>query len=70
MKYIRDDKLEEVLPILARNSAYGIDLYDNVSRTIIDTNSPNFRIHDYRVVEVRMNDLTLKYQVFVVRKEK
>lgn len=70
MKYIRDDNLAEVLPVLARNSAYGIDIYDNISRTLIDTKSPNFRIHDYRVVEVRMNDLILKYQVFVVKKEK
>ena len=69
MKYIRDDSLAEVLPNLARMPGYNIEIIDNETRKMIDTRT-NFIPSDYKVIEIRMNDMFLKYEVFVVKKEK
>ena len=69
MKYIRDDSLDEVIATLARSIGYSIEIKDNESRKVIDTTNPGFKPSDYKALEVRMNDLLMKYEVFVVKKD-
>ena len=69
MKYIRDNCLSEVLPSLARMPGYTIEIIDNETRKMIDTKT-NFIPSKYKVVEIRMNDMFLRYEVLVVKKEK
>lgn len=71
MKYIRDDCLSEVLPILARNSGWGIEIRDNETRKVIDTTKPDFIPSKYKVLEVRTNEMFIRYEVYVeLKKEK
>ena len=60
MKYIRDNCLSEVLPSLARMPGYTIEIIDNETRKMIDTKT-NFIPSKYKVVEIRMNDMFLRY---------
>ena len=70
MKYIRDDSLDEVLPVLARMPGYTIEIIDNETRKVIDTTKPDFIPSKYKVLEIRTNDMFIRYEVFVVKKEK
>lgn len=71
MKYIRDNCLSEVLPVLARNPGWGIEIIDNETRKMIDTTKPDFIPSKYKVLEVRTNDMFIRYEVYVeLKKEK
>lgn len=71
MKYIRDDSLDEVLPVLARMPGYTIKIIDNETRKVIDTTKPDFIPSKYKVLEVRTNDMLIRYEVYVeLKKEK
>ena len=70
MKYIRDNCLSEVLPVLARNPGWGIEIIDNETRKMIDTRT-NFIPSKYKVIEVRPNEMFIRYEVYVeLKKEK
>ena len=69
MKYIRDDGLDEVLAIVGRTNGYTFDIIDDNTRKKIDTTISTFKPQDYKVVEIRMNDLLMKYELYVVKKE-
>ena len=69
MKYIRDDDLTEVLSVVGRTLGYSIEIIDNETRKKIDTTISTFKPQDYKVVEIRMNDMLMKYELYVVKKE-
>lgn len=71
MKYIRDNCLSEVLPVLARNPGWSIEIRDNETRKVIDTTKPDFIPSKYKVLEVRSNEMFIRYEVYVeLKKEK
>jgi hypothetical protein len=70
MKYIRDNDLIQVLSVVSRTPHYKIDVIDNETRKLVDTSNEVFRPQDYIVVEIRMNDMLMKYELYVVKKEK
>ena len=69
MKYIRDDDLTEVLSVVCRTPHYKIDVIDNETRKLVDTTISTFKPQDYKVIEIRMNDMLMKYELYVVKKE-
>src|SRR5574338_562864 len=55
---LNKDELESLFEILSKNSTGKVELEDEFSTILINTDTVQFRLKDYKMLEVKTSDLT------------